>query len=74
MIFLRQRSILLLARLNQYAPSYGWLSCCISLSPEARQLIDEVPKRVCFGKNRLLTFMPGIDNSEEDNQKFLTNI
>ena len=37
----------------------------ISLSPEARQLIDEVPSVYVLGKNELLTFMPGIDNSEQ---------
>ena len=36
-----------------------------SLSPEARQLIDEVPSVYVLGKNELLTFMPGIDNSEQ---------
>jgi transcriptional regulator, SARP family len=36
-----------------------------SLSPEARQLIDEVPNVYVLGKNELLTFMPGIDNSEQ---------
>lgn len=35
-----------------------------SLPPEARQLIDEVPSVYVLGKNELLTFMPGIDNSE----------
>ncbi len=30
----------------------------ISLSPEARQLIDEVPSVYVLGKNELLTFMP----------------
>ena len=43
----------------------------ISLSPEARQLIDEVPSVYVLGKNELLTFMPGIDNSE---QSILTNM
>ena len=42
-----------------------------SLSPEARQLIDEVPSVYVLGKNELLTFMPGIDNSE---QSILTNM
>ena len=36
-----------------------------SLSPEARQLIDEVPSVYVLGKNELLTFMPGIDNSKQ---------
>lgn len=36
-----------------------------SLSPEARQLIDEVPSVYVLGKNELLSFMPGIDNSEQ---------
>ena len=36
-----------------------------SLSPEARQLIDEVPSVYVLGKNELLTSMPGIDNSEQ---------
>ena len=36
-----------------------------SLPPEARQLIDEVPSVYVLGKNELLTFMPGIDNSEQ---------
>ena len=36
-----------------------------SLSPEARQLIDEVPSVYVLSKNELLTFMPGIDNSEQ---------
>ena len=36
-----------------------------SLSPEARQLIDEVPSVYVLGKNELLTFIPGIDNSEQ---------
>ena len=36
-----------------------------SLSPEARQLIDEVPSVYVLGKNELLTFMPGIDNLEQ---------
>ena len=36
-----------------------------SLFPEARQLIDEVPSVYVLGKNELLTFMPGIDNSEQ---------
>ena len=36
-----------------------------SLSPEARQLIDDVPSVYVLGKNELLTFMPGIDNSEQ---------
>ena len=36
-----------------------------SLSPESRQLIDEVPSVYVLGKNELLTFMPGIDNSEQ---------
>ena len=36
-----------------------------SLSPEARQLIDEVPSVYVLGKNELLTFMPGIDYSEQ---------
>ena len=36
-----------------------------SLSPEARQLIDEVPSVYVLGKDELLTFMPGIDNSEQ---------
>ena len=43
----------------------------VSLSPEARQLIDEVPSVYVLGKNELLTFMPGIDNSE---QSILTNM
>lgn len=43
----------------------------ISLSPEARQLIEEVPSVYVLGKNELLTFMPGIDNSE---QSILTNM
>ena len=43
----------------------------ISLSPEARQLIDEVSSVYVLGKNELLTFMPGIDNSE---QSILTNM
>ena len=43
----------------------------ISLSPEARQLIDDVPSVYVLGKNELLTFMPGIDNSE---QSILTNM
>ena len=42
-----------------------------SLSPEARQLIEEVPSVYVLGKNELLTFMPGIDNSE---QSILTNM
>ena len=36
-----------------------------SLSPEARQLIDEIPSVYVLGKNELLTSMPGIDNSEQ---------
>lgn len=36
-----------------------------SLPPEARQLIDEVPSVYVLGKNELLAFMPGIDNSEQ---------
>ena len=36
-----------------------------SLSPEARQLIDEVPSVYVLGKNELLSFMPCIDNSEQ---------
>ena len=36
-----------------------------SLSPEARQLIDEVPSVYVLGKNELLSFMPDIDNSEQ---------
>ena len=44
------------------------MACCLvafSLSPEARQLIDEVPSVYVLGKNELLSFMPGIDNSEQ---------
>ncbi len=43
----------------------GGCLVAFSLSPEARQLIDEVPSVYVLGKNELLTFMPGIDNSEQ---------
>ena len=36
-----------------------------SLSPEARQLIEEISSVYVLGKDELLAIMPGIDNSEQ---------